>query len=177
MERKLRNATAKLRNLKDFLSSTRSMNSGPGPSSPNSSYHQNKRRNSKGSPTGSGMPPVSSISLFDLVEPCSRPSSVTLSALANGGSHAVGSFNQNSTTSVSMYGLASVDMSNCPGSSSTNSRPNPTIPSKNPAVRLFYTIRSKLRRRRERLSKNVDSKSTDFGKKPSSIYHSVFSWY
>jgi len=80
-----------------------------------------------------------------------------------------GTFHHNPNTSVSMYGLSSPEILHSrgqaeegPGPSIVHSRPgNPT--SKNPAIRLFYTIRSKFRRRRDRGSKTADSKCTDFG--------------
>ena len=194
MERKLRNATSKLRNLKDFLSSTRSLsqhNQGQSSSShAHSHYHQkhvNSRKNSHVSNvSGSGEAGRSnlSVSLFDLVDPplcSSRPTSMAFS----GHSYGSGQLAYNSSTqpthqgSVSMYGLAIGGSSGTLGdegygaraegdqaqaSSVADTRPT-VLSSKNPALRLFYTIRSKFRRRkRDRINKIVDSKSTnDFG--------------
>jgi hypothetical protein len=73
-----------------------------------------------------------------------------------------------------MYGLAAAvsagtlgeeDFGTQRNSSLAENRPAAVLTSKNPALRLFYTIRSKFRRRkRDRLNKIVDSKSTnDFG--------------
>ncbi|CAG7833933.1 unnamed protein product [Allacma fusca] len=156
MERKLSGASAKLRSLKELLSSTISLSQSQGTSASGSSSGNIivKQRTQN------------SISLFNLKDTvaisngphssqtCGRPISMTVSNLENCG------FNSGESKSVSMYGLVDVaDRSPRSLQASLQSSSN----SKNPAVRLFYTIRSKFRKHRRDRNKILDSKSVDFG--------------
>lgn len=158
---------SRFRSLKEFLSSTRSLN------------HQNYESNNIKKPPHSTSNMRSSIrntknsiSLFNLIAASGgngasgngdfeRPISMALDD-----QYGYAYEDRDATPrrllpnkSVSMYGLAPIDTS----SNSESSNLHPSTSTRNLAARLFYNLRSKFRRRRRDRNKIVDSKSTEFG--------------
>jgi len=177
-------ASSKLRNLKEFLSSTRSLSTAQSqiqvnqlnPSSNNARLEQGDSSFKKGAGKNRKSP-KNSMSLFNIMSATSkegskqgshrgRPVSVAFDDLDSSYSY---SSRSPPTKSISMFGLAPSDESAVHSPASAFNYNNQcgasrgNLSSRNFATRLFHNIRSKFRKRRRDRSKIVDSKSSDFG--------------
>ncbi|CAL8126780.1 unnamed protein product [Orchesella dallaii] len=164
MEKKVSSASSKLKSLKEFLVSTRSLN--------HQNYDANlkKPQHSTSKLRSSIRNTKNSISLFNLIAASGNERDSNTGDLERPISMALDeqygyAYEDRDITprllpnkSVSMYGLTPID--SC--SNTDGSTLHPTSSTRNLAARFFNNLRSKFRRRRRDRNKIVDSKSTEF---------------